>query len=62
MVWNSSKRRADISWECIANIINTAKGPTSELKKYIKLIENPEQQLALAVKYNIIDIIIEVLN
>lgn len=42
------------------NILCAAKGPEDEIKKYIKLIENPEMELSLAMKFKMTDIVIEV--
>ena len=59
--WSTPKRRSDISWECIINIIHAAKGSDLEIKKYIKLIENIDTQLELATKFKITDVVIEVI-
>jgi hypothetical protein len=60
--WSTPKRRSDISWECIINIIHAAKGSDLEIKKYIKLIENIDTQLELATKFKITDVVIEVIH
>ena len=59
--WSGPKRRSDISWECIINIIHAAKGSDLEIKKYTKLIENTDTRLELAIKFKITDVVIEVL-
>jgi hypothetical protein len=54
------KKSFDLPWECVASIIFSAKGPTDEVKKYIRLIADAQIREQFAVKYKLHDLVIEV--
>jgi hypothetical protein len=56
----AAKRRAEIPWESIVSIINTTNGPVDELKKYLKLVEDADERLKLAINYKVHEVVIEV--
>ena len=49
-----------VSFETIVYMITNAKGPAEQIKKYLNLIESIERRQALALKFKLSDVVIEV--
>lgn len=49
-----------VSFETIVFIISRVKGPPDQIRKYLNQIENIERRQALALKFKIVETVIEV--
>jgi hypothetical protein len=54
------KKTFDIPWESVASIIYSTKGPTEEVKKYVRLVGDAQIREQVALKYKLHDLVIEV--